>query len=109
MTRRAWIAVGGLSALCVVLAVALAISLASGDDDAPALPGAPAVVGGDPEEMQEFQDCMEDQGVEPPGPGQAQAPEGFDDALEACGDLLPQGAPPIGGAAPSGVPFTPGG
>ena len=111
MTRPAWIAIGGLSALCFVLAVALAVALASGDDDDPGPgfgAGEPMIVGGDPDEMQAFEDCMEESGVEPPSPSQRQAPEGFDQALEECGDLLPEGAPPTGGGmAP--LPFDPGG
>jgi hypothetical protein len=99
MTRVAWIAVGGVTTVAVALAVALAVSLAGGDDD-PEAPGAPAGVvtpGAVPSE--EFQDCLSEQGVEPPEPGTPQrAPdEGFQDALEACADLLPEGAQEGGG------------
>ena len=113
MTRKGWIAVGGLSALSLVLAVALVISLSSGDDsgEAGGVPagfappggdqfdgpmGAP--IGGPPEELQE---CLSDEGVELPEPGQAPSvkdQEALREAFEACADVLPQGgtAPPGG-------------
>jgi hypothetical protein len=97
MTRAAWIAVGGVSALALGLAVALVIALAgAGDDDEPGTPQGPAVLtpGGAPSE--EFQDCMSENGVEPPQPGvpQQAPPAGLEEALEACRDLLPEGAEP---------------
>ena len=100
MTRTAWIAVGAVSALAFGLAVALAVSLASGGDDAdegpPMGPGLVAP-GGMPSD--EFQDCMSEQGVEPPEPGTVQPgpSEGFEDALEACREFLPEEAAPGGG------------
>lgn len=97
MTRGAWIAVGGVSALALGLLVALVVALAgAGSDEAPDAPEAPAVLtpGGAP--GAEFQDCMSENGFEPPEPGvQQQAPPaGFEDALEACRHLLPEGAAP---------------
>jgi hypothetical protein len=98
MTRVAWIAVGIVSAVALGLAVALAVSLAGGDDPeaqtselAPQLgaPGFAPPEGGAPEE---FLECMEEQGVEPPSGLQQEAPQGFEEAMEACRDLLPEGA-----------------
>jgi hypothetical protein len=95
MTRLAWIVVGAVSALAVGLAVALAISLGGGDeDDAATDPAAsglqpPIASGAAPEE---FLECMEEQGVEPPSGLQEQAPEGFEEALEACRELMPEGS-----------------
>ena len=111
MTRKAWIAVGGLSALALALAVGLAISLADGDDSDYERAGFPApsgdqlegpmgapVIGGPPEELRE---CMSDEGVELPEPGHApseQDQEALREAFEACADELPHGGPaPPGG------------
>ena len=100
MTRMAWTVVGAVTAVAVGLAVALAISLAGGDGDEPQT-GAPALapqLGGpgfqSPEGAapEEFLECMEEQGVEPPSGLQQEAPEGFEEALEACRDLMPEGS-----------------
>ena len=98
MTRVAWIAVGGVTTVAVALAVALAVSLASGDDG-DAGPGAPATLTPGAAPSEEFQDCLSEQGVEQPEPGTPQRgpDEGFQEALEACADLLPEGAPEGGG------------
>lgn len=96
MTRAAWIAVGSVSALALGLAVALAVSLASGDEDTARPPDGPGLVtpGGAPGE--EFQDCLSEQGVEPPQPGTVRPgpSEGFEEALEACREFLPEHAAP---------------
>jgi hypothetical protein len=96
MTRGAWIAVGGASALAVGLLVALVVALASaGSDDEPADPERTLIgPGGAP--SPEFQECMEQNGVEPPEPGTRQPapPAGFEKAFEACRDLLPEDAAP---------------
>lgn len=71
----------------------------SGAQDAPsrAPQGAPAGI-------EEFQSCLEEQGVELPEPGSGGAPPGQDmsaeaqNAFEACQDKLPEGAAP--GSAP---------
>jgi hypothetical protein len=100
MTRMAWIVVGIVSAAALGLAVALAVSLAGGDVDDEPQAGAPefapqlggpglAPEGAAPEE---FLECMEEQGVEPPSGLQQEAPEGLEEAMEACRDLLPDGA-----------------
>jgi hypothetical protein len=99
MTRGAWIAVGGVSALAVGLLVALVVALASAGSDDGAGASEPTLVtpGGEP--SAEFQECMEENGVEPPQPGvpQQAPPAGFEEAFEACRDLLPQGGAPEGG------------
>ena len=120
MTRNAWIAIGGLSALSLALAAGLAVSLASGDgaegtNGAPepaafAPPGGPqpggdqlggpmgAPIGGPPEELEE---CMSEAGAELPNPGRSPSEkeqEALRDAFEACADELPPGGPsPPGG------------
>ena len=93
MTRGAWIAVGGVGALALGLLVALVVALASaGSEDEPEAPE-PALFtpGGVP--SAEFQECMEENGVESPEPGTPQQapPAGFEKAFEACRDLLPEG------------------
>ena len=100
MTRAAWIAVGGVSALALGLLVALVVALASaGSDDEPEAPEGPGLItpGGAP--SPEFQDCMSENGVETPEPGvpQQAPPEGFEDAFEACRHLLPEDAQDGGG------------
>ena len=94
MTRKAWIAIGGLSALSAALAIALVVALASDDVvNESGVDGQPALsVGG----TDEFAECMREQGVEPPQVGAAPGvmPEGAQDALEACAGELPQGAGP---------------
>ena len=97
MTRGAWIAVGGVSALALGLLVALVVALAGADsDDDPATPEEPTLItpGGEP--SAEFQECMEENGVERPEPGTPQTapPAGFEEAFEACRELLPEGAVP---------------
>jgi hypothetical protein len=98
MTRTGWIAVGGVSALAFGLAIALVIALATAgdDDDAAAQPPGLVSPGGAPSD--EFQDCMSENGVEPPEPGtlQTQPPAGLEQALEACRHLLPEDAPAPG-------------
>jgi hypothetical protein len=101
MTRMAWIVVSVITAVALGLAVALAVSLAGGEGEDEPEAGAPGFVpqlgdpgtvpptGGAPEE---FLDCMKEHGVEPPSGLQQGAPEGFEEALEACRDLLPEGA-----------------
>ena len=92
MTRRAWIAVGGSLGLAAILTVALVIAIASGGDDEPDAAAAPPpgdvqTFGSGPDP--EVQACLEEQGVEPPSPGEAPSdefdPEALQDALEACG------------------------
>ena len=99
MTRGAWIAVGGVSALALVLLAALVVALASaGSEDEPDAPEPTLITpGGEP--SAEFQECMEENGVEPPEPGTRQQapPAGFEDAFEACRDLLPEGGAAEGG------------
>jgi hypothetical protein len=99
MTRGAWIAVGGASALALGLLVALVVALAgAGSDDEPNGPEPTLLTpGGTP--SVEFQDCMSENGVEPPEPGvpQQQPPEGFEGAFEACRHLLPEDAQDGGG------------
>ena len=99
MTRGAWIAVGGASALALGLLVALVVALAAaGSDDEPNGPEPTLLTpGGTP--SAEFQDCMSENGVEPPEPGvpQQQPPEGFEGAFEACRHLLPEDAQDGGG------------
>jgi hypothetical protein len=99
MTRVAWIVVGVVSTVALGLAVALAISLAGGDGDEPqaGVPELAPQLGGPgfaPEGAapEEFLECMEEQGVEPPSGLQQGAPEGLEEAMEACRDLLPDGA-----------------
>ncbi len=112
MTRNTKIAIGGLSALSLALAVALVVSLASGNDSPGAREpagfappggdqlGGPmgAPVGGPPEELRE---CLSREGAELPDPGQEPSAEDQDalrEAFEACADELPQGgfSPPGG-------------
>ena len=107
MTRKAWLAVGGVSALALGLAIALVISLASGGDshegyeratgdfppggDQFGGPVGPPLTGGPPEELR---DCLSDQGIELPEPGEAptnQDQEALQNAFEACADELPEG------------------
>ena len=93
MTRWAWIAVGGSLGLAAVLTIALVVAIASGgDSDEPAAtepPPAADVQNIGPGPDPEVQACMEEQGVEPPVPGEPPSgdfdPEALQRALEACG------------------------
>jgi hypothetical protein len=102
MTKTIWAVVGVSVAATVAMAVALAIVLAGGDDDpdpeSPAAPFAvgsgPASSGAAPEELEDFRECLEDQGVELPTPGE-EPPANSDelqDAVESCQEYLPEGA-----------------
>ncbi|MSO42063.1 MAG: hypothetical protein EXQ70_09275 [Solirubrobacterales bacterium] len=60
-------------------------------------------------QQEKFQQCMEDQGVEPPDPGQGGPPSKADlqeleDAMKACADELPKGAAGCGPIGPGGPP-----
>ena len=101
MTKTIWAVVGISLAATVAMAVALAIVLAGGDDDSePEGPAAPFTVGSGPapsgalpEELEDFQQCLEDQGVELPTPGE-RPPANSDelqDAVESCQEHLPEG------------------
>jgi hypothetical protein len=96
MTRGAWIAVGGVSALALGLLVALVVAVAgAGSDDEPETPEPTLITpGGAP--SAELQECMAENGVERPEPGvpQQAPPAGLEEALEACSHLLPEGAAP---------------
>ena len=73
------------------------------------------------QQMEEFQSCMEEQGVEPPSPGDGDPPSEQDleklrKAHEACADKLPEGGagacgiaigPGPGGHGGPGIPFGP--
>jgi hypothetical protein len=95
VSRTAWIAVGGVSALAFGLAVALVIALATaGDDEGEAAAEPPGVVApGGSDQTDALRECMAENGVEPPEPGtlQTEPPPGFEEALEACRHLLPEG------------------
>ena len=103
----------GVAALLAIAAVAFSLR---GDDE-------PAPRGGDNTErrrppagfdrsaLQEFRNCLRDQGVElpqgPPGGGGPPPGLGSGDgatrkAFQACRDKLPQGGAPPGGAPPGG-------
>jgi hypothetical protein len=111
-------AVGG-AFIVIVLVVAIAIaSLGSdGGDDAAGsdgdgrsqqpFPGGGPPRGFDREGFQAFQNCLEENGVELPEPGEnaGSPPTGFDpsdperqEAFSECQDELPEGAGPPGGA-----------
>jgi hypothetical protein len=101
MTKTIWAVVGVSVAATVAMAVALVIVLAGGGDDsepegtaAPfAVGSGPAPSGAVPEELNDFRQCLEDQGVELPTPGD-RPPANSDelqDAVESCQEYLPQG------------------
>jgi hypothetical protein len=110
---RTLVAIAGVAVgVAVALAVALVVVIASGDDDEARSPeGGPATFqGAPPEGFEELRDCLAEHGVEPPAAGE---PQLFDlrgarmrEALEACGELIPEGfAPGVGppGLAPGGL------
>jgi hypothetical protein len=113
MTKTIWAVVGVSIAATVAMAVALVIVLSSGDDDDPepqtpaplSVGGGQASGGAAPEELEEFRECLEDEGVEPPSGGVV--PRGDDlgalqDAFETCREHLPEGAflTPFDGGVP---------
>jgi hypothetical protein len=109
MSRKVMAIAGGAIGLIVILAVALVVAIASsGDDDSDPAEASPTTFQGsppegqrpDPEELEEFRTCMEEQGVELPEPGEAPPAnvEELQQAFEACRDLLPEGLIPPGGA-----------
>ena len=104
----------GAVVLIVVLAVALAVASIGGEDDASSsnsgsqseqgfpggAPGGEPPSGADQADLQAFQDCLEEQGVELPDPSDQGGgpPPGFDpndselqEAMSACQDELPEG------------------
>jgi hypothetical protein len=109
---------GGAIGLIVVLAVALVVAIASSgsDEDGSSAEAAPQTFQGsppegferpDPEVVEEFRACMEDQGVEVPEPGEAPPSDGdrLQEAFAACSDLLPEDIRPPGGAPGGSGPF----
>ena len=113
-------AIGG-AVIVIVLAVAFAIAALgdsdNGDDAAGSdgsnqfqrqLPGGGPPGGVDPQALQAFRDCLEENGVELPDPGSSPGsgpPAGFDPrdsdpqkAFSKCRGELPEGAGPPGGA-----------
>jgi hypothetical protein len=105
----------GAVVLIVVLAVALAVASIGGEDDASSSnsgsqseqgfpgggpPGVEPPSGADRADLQAFQGCLEEQGVELPDPSDRGGgpPPGFDpndselqEAMSACQDELPEG------------------
>jgi hypothetical protein len=104
MTRRAWIAAGGSLGLALILAIALIVVIASDDDSsASGTPAGPTFqLGG--QLPSDVQDCLSQQGIETPQPGQAPDssvdPEKLRQAMEDCGASPPSGAVPFGSQAP---------
>jgi hypothetical protein len=113
MSRRGWLIGGGIAASLLV-AAALAIAIAGDSSPSATPPGAP-----DEDAARAFQDCLAEQGVDPPEPAVAPAgplppagprvprgapPEELGRALEECNDLLPEGAGPPG-AMPQEIPL----
>ena len=99
---RAWL-IGGALTLVVIVGVAIAL-LASGDDSASSAgTTAPlAAPEGLSEEQQSqleaLQDCLSEQGVEPPEPGSTEGPSPeMLQALQACQQYVPEGIGPGGG------------
>lgn len=98
------------AAALVVLALVVAGCGESSDsyDNPPQRPSAAPQGGPDMSAMEDFQNCLKEQGVKLPegGPGR---PQGFDPstidkaAIEACSKYMPRGGPP-GGVPPGGVP-----
>lgn len=100
MTRGAWIAVGTSSTLAFVLAIVLIVVIAvdGGEADrapaevpdaAPQTFGGPLGGGGMPPELEE---CLAEQGVDPPGSGDVPSDaeiERLRDAFEECGGGQP--------------------
>ena len=112
MSMRRWL-LGSIVVFVVVVAVVvILIAGAVGGDDTSSSgdsPAAPEAAGFAP--SQELQDCLEEQGIEPPSggaapaPGQAPSLDGDQGAaIQACSEYLPSG-----GAPPSGAPALPGG
>jgi hypothetical protein len=112
--RRLGAMASALLAAAATAAAFAAFSIAQGGDgngsgtQVRAAPGPPPGVGfvmrapskQDREALQAFQDCMSEQGIDPPNPGDGPpaAPskelrEKLDQALKACSDKLPEGAP----------------
>jgi hypothetical protein len=96
-----WLIGGGLLAI-VVVSAAIAL-LGSGDDSASTTgtttisPGAPQGLSADQRtQIAELQECLREQGVEPPQPGSAQGPSReMLQALEACRQYVPEGFGPV--------------
>jgi hypothetical protein len=117
VSRKAIAIAGGAIAVIVILVVALVVAIASsGDEEAsPAesspetflSPGTEGFERPDPEALEEFQVCLEEQGAELPQPGEEPPTdlEALRKAFAACRDLLPDDfAPSLGGSGGSG-PF----
>jgi len=101
--------------LAALLTVAAALAMTACGEDSevtpPASPGTPELAGGAPPEgLEEFEDCLSEQGISPPGPQTVEPGEGVPEpdapdeqerrAFEECSDELPEGgfqAPPGGG------------
>ncbi len=114
----------GIAALTAGLAITviagLAVSLAAAQDGNGSRESEPTSKDGTPPEppaevqeaMEEFRACMTEEGFEPPEPGERPEgsedgpPEGLSDALEECGDVLPEDGPP--GVGPGHGPGGPG-
>lgn len=107
MTRVAWIVVGGAVGVVVILAAALVVVIASGDDEPERAQPVLAPLGGDAEGTEAFRDCLAEQGVELPAPGEGPPTGDVDElqeAFEACRELLPEGFAPQGGGIAPGAP-----
>jgi hypothetical protein len=107
--RGAWL-IGGVACVVVLVAVAIAvIGSGAGTTTPGALPG--ELSEDQAAQLEEFQSCMRDQGVELPEPGesptlrQGPGPEMLG-ALQACAQHLPEGFGPGGGAP--GIQIVPG-
>jgi hypothetical protein len=107
----------GAIAVIVALAVALVVVIASsGDDDEGPENAAPGLSLGSspgghevpvPEELEAFRQCMRDEGIDIPEPGEAPPsdPEAVQEGFTACRDRLPQDFGQHGGAPGGSMPF----
>jgi hypothetical protein len=110
-----WLIAGVLAGLVVVgVVVALVVSdgdTASSDSTTPTPSGLSGELSDEQQaQLEEFQDCLSDQGVEPPepssGPPATQQPDSeMLGALEDCQQFMPEGAGP--GAGQFGAPISP--
>jgi hypothetical protein len=97
-----WLIGGGLLAIVVSAA---AIALLGSDDESASdsrsptiiTPEAPQGLSADQRtQIAELQECLREQGVEPPQPGSAQGPSReMLQALEACRQYVPEGFGPV--------------
>jgi hypothetical protein len=101
--NRRWL-IGGAVAVVVMVGVAIAV-LASGDDSASSAgtttpAGALEGLSEDQQaQIEELQNCLREQGVEPPQPGGTQGPSPeMLQALQACQQYMPEGIGPGGGS-----------